>query len=1245
MNVFRTRSSQPNSKVSKVKLRLELARKELDIVFPVGKDKDHVLYEQHPHFRPEYRFRISSDQHFRVFRVDEADRRVSFIISLKIPPPYTKKDHAEVENSHQSDGKWWDENAVWLRQTNIISQSKDMDKVTARPLALNGNENAINVGRWTAYRIVFDLRTVNANDLRIMTEALQDFFDVKVEHLPKMTYSKPTSTVWDVLDEHAKADLSNLHPIILPFTVRYMLEVCISNGRLHEYDVPELFLRRLQEAGETKSMHHLKHILDLNNEKAERILFDPMSSYDASQYLPKLRKEPKLPNGCALIYSATVTATTIIFNAPSVEITNRIIRQHSQHFDRFLRVRFEDDKYRGDSRIYAQTTNKLDALFKRVRRTLTHGIILGDRHYEFLAWGNSQLREHGAYFFAKLPGVMSASKIRAEMGEFKHEKVIAKHAARMGQCFSTTKAVGYRVPLDSTTTLIDDVKRGKYNFTDGVGQISQLLAQLVNGELKLAKTAPSAFQFRLGGCKGVLAVHKGLQSINIGLRHSQQKFQSTARILEIIRHSAKSDAHLNRQLILVLSALGVGDEVFNNMIAREIGALDEAMENGAVARKELSRSIDENAMTPEISRLVEQGFHDIREPFVTNVLQLWRAWRLKYLKEKAKLHIPNGACLLGCTDETGTLQGHFENSGLDPHSTYQEQYKHLPQVFVQVRRRAGADDARNEDDVPYEVIEGLCWIARNPSLHEGDIRVVKAVNVPALSHLRDVLVLPQTGDQDLSSMCSGGDLDGDDYIVVWAEDKTEKKFDLLPSKWNAKPMDYTPPDAVKASGNNVTQNEVINFFDTYMRSDFLGKIAVAHLGWADAEDDGIRSEKCLKLAQEHSKAVDYPKTGVPAELTTKLQPQKWPHFMERKAGLPYTSYKILGQLYDRVKDLYKVHKVDGLAGEARRGHFHVDYDPNKFDARIITACEPSEIVTEFVKSLKWEYDIHLRRIMAKHEISTEFEVWSTFVLDHSKACSDYKFYEEMGNLSRSLKQQFEEELVLEAKGRNVDALKPYAVAAYRLAQSECKEARDRQEAAEDGVREQMPYISFPWLLHDTLGAIAQSSQSREHADSSAHTDITESGNIAMKNSTRAGATWLHYPDPYQAPPANGSELSSGSQKATKAAALPKLATASVAADRPAQEPGLLHIGSTDQAATSLSSLSDLQGLSLSPTHRLSDDGHYMSPLRRRSTQSGSSGSQLQSRRSSLVPLAREKTEDGNSDDDGEVYDDPAAMER
>ncbi|KAK5239176.1 hypothetical protein LTR40_014772, partial [Exophiala xenobiotica] len=148
------------------------------------------------------------------------------------------------------------------------------------------------------------------------------------------------------------------------------------------------------------------------------------------------------------------------------------------------------------------------------------------------------------------------------MGVFEREKVVAKRAARMGQCFSTTRAVSVVSKRAWKKDPIPDIVNGRYTFTDGVGKISQLTAQLVHSHLKLKGPVPSAFQFRLGGCKGVLVIDPDLSGLDIKIRPSQYKFDSTSDELEIIRVSEFWQPFLNRQLILVLSDLGVPDKVF-----------------------------------------------------------------------------------------------------------------------------------------------------------------------------------------------------------------------------------------------------------------------------------------------------------------------------------------------------------------------------------------------------------------------------------------------------------------------------------------------------------------------------------------------------------------------------------------------------------------------------------------------------------------------------------------------------------
>lgn len=201
-------------------------------------------------------------------------------------------------------------------------------------------------------------------------------------------------------------------------------------------------------------------------------------------------------------------------------------------------------------------------------------------------------------------------------------------------------------------------------------------------------------------------------------------------------------------------------------------------------------------------------------------------------------------------------------------------------------------------------------------------------------------------------------------------------------------------------------------------------------------------------------------------MTRDLYPRGWPHFMDRKPKEKmYKSSRILGRLYDQVEC--------------------VDFAPAfdlPFDQRILHAYRLDSKIIQTAANLKVQYDAAIRRIMAQHEIKTEFEVWSTFVLEHSNAVKDYNFHEEIGALSQALKDEFQAECYRKAGGREFEIIAPFVAAMYhvtneemQLALSEC-----RTMVNVDGVdtpkrkmaSASMPLMSFPWLFQTILGRIA-----------------------------------------------------------------------------------------------------------------------------------------------------------------------------
>ncbi|KAK0729750.1 RNA dependent RNA polymerase-domain-containing protein [Lasiosphaeris hirsuta] len=916
------------------------------------------------------------------------------------------------------------------------------------------------LGRWTTLWVSLDKLPTEQwlgvekrlKDWNIKTKA-----DVALKLIPD---EKPQ--LWEILDHQTSmpisvsqsrfsSDLALLGsptPESLPFDVRYQLEVCISNGVLSEYNLNRDFIEKLLEFSKLKTLNvnRARLILEYAADEGKRI-FEPMELFDNASALDYLPATANLPNHCALIRKAIITPTKIYFKTPTVEVTNRVIRHYNRLQDNFLRIQFTDELAEG--RITGCEGYQDDLIYTRAYRVLDKGIRMGNVHWEFLAFGNSQVRENGAFFFCKPEGnpedVITCDKIRQWMGQFNHITIVAKYAARIGQCFSTTRPV--RALIAPRIVKIPDVERGDCCFTDGVGKISPILTKIVADDWKIWPS-PSAVQFRMGGCKGVLVSWPEVKGTEVHIRKSQQKFLAEYNGLEVIRCSQFACATLNRQTISILSCLGVPDQVFVDMMSEQVANYDAAMTDSSKAAGLLSRYVDENQMTKTIAGMVTSGFMKTREPFVDTLLQLWRSWSIKGLKEKARLVVDKGAFVLGCVDETGSLRGHSKTIEGKRNLLKGK----LPQIFLQV--------SNPDNEGHFKIITGLCAVGRNPSLHPGDIRMVEAVDIPILRHIKNVVVFPLKGDRDLPSMCSGGDLDGDDFFVLWDQR-------LLPpqDKRGYPPMDYTPEPPVRER-NAVKADNLKEFFVIYMKRNTLPLIAHAHLAMADTY--GADHVKCLELANLHSKAVDYVKTGVAADWNKSMEPRKWPHFMDKNPKASYHSTTALGQLYDMVKkEVFDVNEGYKLP----------------FDSRILKRYRLDNDLLKKVRRIKSRYDIAMRRAMGQLEIGTEFEVWTTFVLSKPQTGSSYKLQEKVGQESYALKKQFRDLCIQEAGGsREIETFRPFVAAMYQVTWEEVQIAlhESRQPHVypngKVGLRNisarSMPLISFPWLFDSVLGEIA-----------------------------------------------------------------------------------------------------------------------------------------------------------------------------
>ncbi|XP_065183968.1 uncharacterized protein LOC135814727 [Sycon ciliatum] len=561
---------------------------------------------------------------------------------------------------------------------------------------------------------------------------------------------------------------------------------------------------------------------------------------------------------CRRVY---VTPLAILCGNIQRELSNRVVRNFWQMRDRFVRVHFCDESL--------AALNRSAAGLERVRRVMTDGFHLCGRHYELLAFSASQLRDRSAWFFARSEGFCAAD-IRGWLGDFRLISNPAKYFARLGQSFSATHTTNKLARLINRFERIRDVTSpdGKYVFSDGVGRISLEFARKAANSLGVGKdqAVPSAFQIRFGGYKGVVSVYPKMPAgVCLQLRASMDKFHCRHDQLEVIRSAERMPGFLNRQLILLLSTMGVPDSVFIHLQDKVIRTLNHARLKKECALRTIRFHGCHLPSTPLhcLQEMLDSGVSLAAEPFMQRCLSALAQMTMRSLRYRSRIAVESSGFFMGIMDEEDVLE--------------------YGQVFIAVRG--------HEDKPSIEVITGPVVVGKNPCYHPGDLRVLQAIDHPSLRHLVDCIVFPQRGPRPHPDECSGSDLDGDLYFAAWDEH-------LIPPRV-FEAMDYTPPTPIAhATGNTVA--DMAEHFVEFLKSDMLGVISNAHLALADNLENGALSAECLELAYLNSLAVDYPKTGVPAVMGPHLRVQQFPDFMQKADGFRravYPSNKVLGRLY------------------------------------------------------------------------------------------------------------------------------------------------------------------------------------------------------------------------------------------------------------------------------------------------------------------------------------------------------------
>ncbi|KAJ7073163.1 RNA dependent RNA polymerase-domain-containing protein [Mycena amicta] len=537
----------------------------------------------------------------------------------------------------------------------------------------------------------------------------------------------------------------------------------------------------------------------------------------------------RVPKDRIAIRRAVVTPTRVLLFPEVIEMGNRVVRAWPKEMaeGRFIRVGFADE----DGRLRA-TKKVVDGDFfdpeagilARLRNVLKNGVYIAGRHFVFLAAGESQLKDHSCWMVCEHEE-FTADRVREQMGDFSGEKVVAKYAARMGLCLSATAPVAELKVKDIEE--IEDIQHGDYTYTDGVGNCSQSLAVRCAVALGSDRKEPSAVQIRMGGIKGVLSVHPHLENNEVCIRRSMQKFVSPLRGLGAMKVSGFAPAHLNRQAICIMEALGVDITKLMDTYKRQIDRAERIEVDFAMldTGRHPARHIYKNAFLP-VLKMVQAGLG--KETLLQNVLRCIKCQLLRELKYKARVLVNGGAYLLGIADEYNVLEE--------------------GQIYCAVTPKG--------NNTP-QVITGQCTIFRSPCVHPGDARRVTAVNHAAFEKypLTNVIVFStKPAKRDLPSMLGGGDLDGDFFTVIYDPDLQ------ITREYPA--MDYTAAKPIPQA--NVTISDVQDFVVEYIKNDVLGIVSSFHQAVADYR--GPMSDQCIELAKRASDAVDFAKSGVPVRI-------------------------------------------------------------------------------------------------------------------------------------------------------------------------------------------------------------------------------------------------------------------------------------------------------------------------------------------------------------------------------------------
>ncbi|VAI07939.1 unnamed protein product [Triticum turgidum subsp. durum] len=409
-----------------------------------------------------------------------------------------------------------------------------------------------------------------------------------------------------------------------------------------------------------------------------------------------------------------------------------------------------------------------------------------------------------------------------------------------------------------------------------------------------------------------------------------KKFESKSTMFNITSWSKPQPRYMNREIISLLSTLGISDEIFELMQQDDMRELDEMLTNREAALSVLGKI--GSTETKTASKMLLQGYEPSLEPYLLMILKAHQDNRLTDIRTRCKIHVPKGRVLIGCLDETGELK--------------------YGQVYIRITKNS---KEQKDNGQPYFLkIMGKTkqqLLLEKLQYRKILVSILVTSECLKLSMTMDcmlttwLIVFPQRGERPHPNECSGGDLDGDLYFITWDEK-------LIPEKVDS-PMDYTAARP-RIMDHVITLEEIQKYFVDYMINS-LGAISTAHLVHADRHPMKARSPECLQLAALHSMAVDFAKSGAPAEMPQSLRPREYPDFMERWDKPMYISNGALGKLYRAAASRMQSSPAPSFAQP--NPVFDPDLEVPGFEEFLESAEECYDLYTEKLSALMGHYGV------------------------------------------------------------------------------------------------------------------------------------------------------------------------------------------------------------------------------------------------------------------------------------------------